>query len=151
MNKNLNVTYVLRTNPTQYEFLKKEMEKTRVMYETIRKEKQRCQSDYCEQQKIKGYAKRFLPLMSQAEMRHMLRCIKEDKPVVTYEQVLDRHLKWRGINLFQMMLLPYEWMKEPLLKHWFIKQSRLYEKNCQLYLHIVFDQNQNTTGNTKKK
>lgn len=143
MNKNLKVTYVLKTNPAQYRFLKKEMEKTRVMYETIRKEKQRCQSEFCEQQKIKGYAKRFLPLMSQAEMRHMLRCIRDDKPEFTCEQVLDQRLKWRGVNLFQMMLLPYEWMKEPLLKHWFIKRSRLYEKNSQLYLHIVFDQDHN--------
>lgn len=150
MNKNLNVTYVLKTNPAQYQFLKKEMEKTRIMYETIRKEKQRCQSEFCEQQKIKGYAKRFLPLMSQAEMRHMLRCIRDDKAVFTYEQVLDQRLKWRGVNLFQMMLLPYEWMKEPLLKHWFIKRSRLYERNSQLYLHIVFDQDHNITENLKR-
>lgn len=151
MNKNLKVTYVLKTNPMQYDFLKKEMEKTRIMYETIRKEKTRCQSDYCEQQKIKGYAKRFLPRMSQAEMHHMLRCIKEDKQVFTYEQVLDQRLKWRGVNLFHMLLMPYEWMKEPLLKHWFIKRSRLYEKNSQLYLHIVFDQNQNTANDLKHK
>ena len=138
MDKKLNVTYVLKTNDAQYQYLKKEVEKTMLMYETILKEKRKCQSDYEERQRVKGYAKRFLPLMSAREMRHMVKCIQTNRKEFQCEQVLDHTMKWRGVNLFTMMCFPYAWMKDPILQHWIIKRSRLFEKNGRFYLHIEF-------------
>lgn len=138
MNKKLKVTYVLKTNQAQYQYLKKEVEKTVVMYESIVKEKQRCQSHYEEQQKVKGYAKRFLPGMSKKEIYHMATCIQNNCKQFQCEQILDQRFVWRGVSLFQMMCFPYAWMKQPILDQWKIKNSRLFEKNGKFYLHIVF-------------
>ena len=54
------------------------------------------------------------------------------------KHVIGSGFIWRGIHLFQMLMIPHTWMKEPIIFHAPILNSHLYEKNDQLYLHICF-------------
>lgn len=137
MKKNLEVTYVLKTTPAQFRYLKTEMNKTMQMYETICKEQCRCQKQYELSQRIKGYAKAYLPKMSPQEMKHMEDCIRTHS-AYGLKHVIGSGFIWRGIHLFQMLMIPHTWMKEPIIFHAPILNSHLYEKNDQLYLHICF-------------
>lgn len=140
MRKKLEVTYVLKTTPAQFRYLKTEMHKTMQMYETICKEQRRCQKQYELSQRIKGYARAYLPNMSPQEMAYMEECIRLQR-TYTLKHVVGTGFVWRGIHLFQMLLMPHAWMKEPVLYHAPILNSHLYEKNDQLYLHICFGHN----------
>lgn len=137
MKKNLEVTYVLKTTPAQFRYLKSEMNKTMQMYETICKEQCRCQKHYELSQRIKGYAKAYLPKMSSQEMKYMEDCIRSQS-AYALKHVISAGFIWRDIHLFQMLMMPYAWMKEPIVFHAPILNSHLYEKNDQLYLHICF-------------
>lgn len=135
------ITYALRTNHTQYQYVCHELAKVEQMYETLKKQKQRCQKGFDEIQAIKGYAKHYLPEMNVREQRYMAEYLKEGKQTFPCCGAIDVSFHWRGIDLFPMLMIPFDWMYVPFRLKWNIIGSSMYQKGGNVYVILQFDKN----------
>ena len=133
------ITYALHTTKAQYDYLYHELQKTRLMYEVLRKEKEKSQGQYDEMMAIKGYMKHYLTAMSKLEMKWMCDYLSQDKPLYDCSGVVEKSFHWRGINLYPMLSMACGWKRKPFYEKWILRQSVLYEHKGVLYLALVFD------------
>lgn len=139
MEQLLNITYALRTNPTQHRYVSHEIAKGERMYALLLQQQQRCQKGFHELEAVKGYAKHFLPAMNRREMWYMASCLRRQSLPYQCNGAIDASFRWRGIDLYPLLMIPHAWMRIPIHEHWRIKGSRIYERGGTLYLSLQFD------------